>query len=74
MDLLCFLIFTRRIALQFSNHLELIKPNPTDEVDKQKKYAEFASAALGADVDLVGRNAQRESFMGLSDVIHCGKM
>ncbi|KAL3567327.1 hypothetical protein D5086_029978 [Populus alba] len=59
---------------QISNHLELIKPNPRDEPDKQKKDAEFASAVFGADVDLVGGNAQSENFMGLSDVKHCGKM
>ncbi|KAJ6289655.1 hypothetical protein OIU78_025556 [Salix suchowensis] len=59
---------------QISNHLELIKPNPRDELDKQKKDAEFASAVFGPDVDLVGGNAQSENFMGLSDVKHCGKM
>ncbi|XP_031255317.1 switch 2 isoform X1 [Pistacia vera] len=59
---------------QVSNHLELIKPNPRDEPDKQKKDAEFASAVFGPDIDLVGGNAQSESFMGLSDVKHCGKM
>uniref|UniRef100_A0A1D1YFI4 Putative DNA repair and recombination protein RAD26-like n=1 Tax=Anthurium amnicola TaxID=1678845 RepID=A0A1D1YFI4_9ARAE len=59
---------------QISNHLELIKPNPRDELEKQKKDAEFASAVFGADIDLVGGNIQTESFMGLSDVEHCGKM
>ncbi|EEF44408.1 switch 2 [Ricinus communis] len=59
---------------QISNHLELIKPNPRDEPDKQRKDAEFASAVFGPDIDLVGGNAQTESFMGLSDVKHCGKM
>ncbi|MQL86572.1 hypothetical protein Taro_019111, partial [Colocasia esculenta] len=59
---------------QISNHLELIKPNPRDEVEKQKKDAEFASAVFGADIDLVGGNTQNESFMGLSDIEHCGKM
>ncbi|WOL07703.1 switch 2 [Canna indica] len=59
---------------QISNHVELIKPNPKDDVEKQKKDAELASAVFGADVDLVGGNAQSESFMGLSDVEHCGKM
>ncbi|PKA52576.1 DNA repair and recombination protein RAD54 [Apostasia shenzhenica] len=59
---------------QISNHLELIKPNPKDEVEKQKKDAELASAVFGTDIDLVGGNAQTESFMGLSDVQHCGKM
>ncbi|KAJ9170938.1 hypothetical protein P3X46_018998 [Hevea brasiliensis] len=59
---------------QISNHLELIKPNPRDEPDKQRKDAEFASAVFGTDIDLVGGNAQTESFMGLSDVKHCGKM
>ncbi|KAI9093173.1 hypothetical protein K1719_027187 [Acacia pycnantha] len=59
---------------QISNHLELIKPNPKDDPDKQKKDAEFAAAVFGPDIDLVGGNMQIESFMGLSDVKHCGKM
>ncbi|KAJ0982923.1 hypothetical protein J5N97_011178 [Dioscorea zingiberensis] len=59
---------------QISNHLELIKPNPKDEIDKQKKDAELASAVFDADIDLVGGSAQNENFMGLSDVEHCGKM
>ncbi|KAM7249321.1 hypothetical protein ACFE04_016394 [Oxalis oulophora] len=59
---------------QISNHLELIKPNPRDEPDKQRKDAEFASAVFGNDIDLVGGNSRSESFMGLSDVKHCGKM
>ncbi|PKU70093.1 switch 2 [Dendrobium catenatum] len=59
---------------QISNHLELIKPNTKDEVEKQKKDAELASAVFGTDIDLVGGNAQNESFMGLSDAEHCGKM
>lgn len=59
---------------QISNHLELIKPNPKDDVEKQKKDAELASAVFGSDIDLVGGSAQSESFMGLSDVEHCGKM
>ncbi|EXB44640.1 Putative DNA repair and recombination protein RAD26-like protein [Morus notabilis] len=59
---------------QISNHLELIKPNPKDDPDKQKRDAEFALAVFGSDVDLVGGYTQNESFMGLSDVKHCGKM
>ncbi|CAI9089376.1 OLC1v1023941C1 [Oldenlandia corymbosa var. corymbosa] len=59
---------------QVSNHLELIKPNPKDDPDKQRKDAEFASAVFGTDIDLVGGITQNESFMGLSDVKHCGKM
>ncbi|RZB75415.1 Switch 2 isoform E [Glycine soja] len=59
---------------QISNHLELIKPNPKDDPDKQNKDAEFAAAVFGPDIDLVGGNTQNESFMGLSDVTHCGKM
>nr|GME02584.1 switch 2 [Ipomoea batatas] len=59
---------------QVSNHLELIKPNPRDDPDKQRKDAEFAAAVFGPDIDLVGGNTQNESFMGLSDVKHCGKM
>ncbi|CAN6706632.1 unnamed protein product [Malus baccata var. baccata] len=59
---------------QISNHLELIKPNPKDDPDKQKKDAEFATAVFGEDAELVGGNTQNESFMGLSDVKHCGKM
>uniref|UniRef100_A0A2N9GGK5 Switch 2 n=1 Tax=Fagus sylvatica TaxID=28930 RepID=A0A2N9GGK5_FAGSY len=59
---------------QISNHLELIKPNPKDDPDKQRKDAEFASAVFGPDIDLAGGNTQCESFMGLSDVKHCGKM
>ncbi|KAL2474046.1 Switch 2 [Forsythia ovata] len=59
---------------QISNHLELIKPNPKDDPDKQRKDAEFASAVFGIDIDLVGGNSLNESFMGLTDVKHCGKM
>ncbi|XP_023751613.1 switch 2 [Lactuca sativa] len=59
---------------QISNHLELIKPNPRDDSDKVKKDKEFASAVFGTDIDLVGGYYQNESFMGLSDVQHCGKM
>ncbi|KAH1247967.1 Switch 2 [Glycine max] len=39
---------------QISNHLELIKPNPKDDPDKQSKDAEFAAAVFGPDIDLVG--------------------
>lgn len=60
--------------MQISNHLELIKPNPRDDPDKQRKDTEFASSVFGSDIDLVGGNTQNESFMGLSDVKHCGKM
>ncbi|KAH7661986.1 DNA helicase protein [Dioscorea alata] len=59
---------------QISNHLELIKPNPKDEIDKQKKDAELTTIVFDADIDLVGGSAQNENFMGLSDVEHCGKM
>ncbi|XP_073151388.1 switch 2 [Henckelia pumila] len=59
---------------QISNHLELIKPNSKDEQDKQRKDTEFASTVFGTDVNLVGGSAQNDSFMGLSDVKHCGKM
>ncbi|XP_028761649.1 LOW QUALITY PROTEIN: switch 2-like [Neltuma alba] len=59
---------------QISNHLELIKPNPKDDPEKQRKDAEFAAAVFGHDIDLVGGNTQNENFMGLSDVKHCGKM
>ncbi|KAK6252921.1 hypothetical protein QUC31_014641 [Theobroma cacao] len=59
---------------QISNHLELIKPNPRDEPVKQRKDAEFASAVFGPDIDMVGGNAPSESFIGLSDTRHCGKM
>ncbi|PWA82501.1 switch 2 [Artemisia annua] len=59
---------------QISNHLELIKPNPRDDTDKQQKDMVFASAVFGTDIDLVGGYTQNESFMGLSDVQHCGKM
>jgi hypothetical protein len=52
----------------------LIKPNPKDDPDKRRKDAEFASAVFGPDIDLAGGNTQSESFMGLSDVKHCGKM
>ncbi|XP_073061111.1 LOW QUALITY PROTEIN: switch 2 [Primulina eburnea] len=59
---------------QISNHLELIKPNSKDEQDKQRKDSEFASAVFGTDINLVGGSSQNDSFMGLSDVKHCGKM
>lgn len=59
---------------QISNHLELIKPNPKDELEKQKKDAELAAAVFGADIDLVGGTAKSENFMGLSDAENCGKM
>ncbi|RRT55879.1 hypothetical protein B296_00027897 [Ensete ventricosum] len=32
---------------------QLIKPNPKDDLEKQKKDAELVSAVLGADVDLI---------------------
>ncbi|KAK4486941.1 hypothetical protein RD792_006256 [Penstemon davidsonii] len=53
---------------QISNHLELIKPNSKDDQEKQRKDAEFASAIFGNDMD------QNDSFMGLTDIKHCGKM
>ncbi|XP_049415256.1 switch 2 isoform X2 [Solanum stenotomum] len=59
---------------QISNHLELIKPNPRDDPDKQRRDAEFAAAVFGEDVDLVGGSTQNKSFLGLSNVEHCGKM
>lgn len=59
---------------QISNHLELIKPNPRDDPEKQKKDAEFASLVFGPDLDVMGGNTKNESFMGLSEVKHCGKM
>ncbi|KZV14936.1 switch 2 [Dorcoceras hygrometricum] len=59
---------------QISNHLELIKPNLKDEQDKQRKDTEFASTVFGTDINLVGGSAQNDSFMGLSNVKHCGKM
>ncbi|XP_073226331.1 switch 2 isoform X4 [Cicer arietinum] len=59
---------------QISNHLELIKPNPKDDPDKQVKDAKFAAAVYGPDIDLVGGSMQNESFLGLSDAEHCGKM
>ncbi|KAH6764023.1 switch 2 [Perilla frutescens var. frutescens] len=60
---------------QISNHLELIKPSPKDDQDKQTKDAEFSSAVFSNDIDLVGGSTmQSGSFMGLSDVRHCGKM
>ncbi|KAM7495098.1 hypothetical protein LguiB_029707 [Lonicera macranthoides] len=69
------LVFPCLLKLQqISNHLELIKPNPRDDPDKQNKDAAFASAVFGNDIDLVGGNTQNQSFMGLSAVEHCGKM
>ncbi|CAA0161720.1 unnamed protein product [Arabidopsis thaliana] len=59
---------------QISNHLELIKPNPKDEPEKQKKDAEFVSTVFGTDIDLLGGISASKSFMDLSDVKHCGKM
>ncbi|KAK4386341.1 Switch 2 [Sesamum angolense] len=59
---------------QISNHLELIKPNPKDDREKQRKDAEFAAAVFDIDSELVGGTSQNDSFMGVSDVRHCGKM
>ncbi|KAH9310964.1 hypothetical protein KI387_025999 [Taxus chinensis] len=59
---------------QVSNHLELIKPNPKDDPEKQKKDEALAVAIFDKDAELIGGIAQDESFMGLSDVRHCGKM
>ncbi|KAH7518654.1 hypothetical protein FEM48_Zijuj09G0193900 [Ziziphus jujuba var. spinosa] len=59
---------------QISNHVQLIKPNLKDDPDKQKKNAEFASSVFGPDIDMVRRNMQNESFVGISDAKHCGKM
>lgn len=54
--------------------MELIKPNPKDEIEKQKKDAELAAAVFGTDIDLVDGCTKSENFMGLSDAEHCGKM
>lgn len=62
------------LSEQISNHLELIKPNPRDDPDKQRKDTEFAAAVFGKDIDLVGGHTQNKSFLGLSNVEHCGKM
>ncbi|KAJ7558773.1 hypothetical protein O6H91_04G055200 [Diphasiastrum complanatum] len=59
---------------QVSNHLELLKPNLKDEPEKQKKDAAFALLAFGEDAELLGGTQQEESFLGLSDAQHCGKM
>ncbi|XP_011085388.1 switch 2 isoform X2 [Sesamum indicum] len=59
---------------QISNHLELIKPNPKDDREKQSKDAEFAAAVFDIDSELVGGTSQNDSFVGVSDVRHCGKM
>ncbi|KAL0311159.1 UNVERIFIED_CONTAM: Switch 2 [Sesamum angustifolium] len=59
---------------QISNHLELIKPNTKDDREKQRKDAEFAAAVFDIDSELVGGTSQNDSFMGVSDVRHCGKM
>lgn len=59
---------------QISNHLELIKPNPKDDQEKQKKDADLAKEVFGFDIDLVGGGTQNENFMGLSDAKDCGKM
>ena len=52
----------------------MIKPNPRDEIEKQKKDAELAAAVFDTDIELVGGSAKSENFMGLSDSEHCGKM
>ncbi|KAL0405098.1 UNVERIFIED_CONTAM: Switch 2 [Sesamum latifolium] len=62
------------LSLRISNHLELIKPNPKDDQEKQRKDAEFAAAVFDIDSELVGGTGQSDSFMGVSDVRHCGKM
>lgn len=59
---------------QVSNHLELIKPNPKDDLEKQKKDEALAASVFGKDAELIGGVTQDESFMGLSDAQHCGKM
>eukprot|EP00249_Psilotum_nudum_P023073 c28741_g1_i1 orf=351-3611(-) len=59
---------------QVSNHLELIKPNPKDDPDKQKKDEALAALVFGEDVSDVGGTRQDESFLSLSDAEHCGKM
>ncbi|KAF9619442.1 hypothetical protein IFM89_007017, partial [Coptis chinensis] len=45
-----------------------------DDIEKQRKDAEFVSTVFSTDIDLVRGNTQSESFMGLSDVEHCGKL
>ena len=57
-----------------SNHLELIKPNPKDDPEKQKKDQMLAELVFGEDASLIGGVSQDESFLGLSDSQHCGKM
>ncbi|XP_057822858.2 switch 2 isoform X2 [Cryptomeria japonica] len=59
---------------QVSNHLELIKPNTKDDPEKQKKDEALAVAVFEKDAELIGGIAPDESFMGLSDAQHCGKM
>lgn len=61
-------------VIQVSNHLELIKPNNKDDAEKQKKDELLAEYVLAEDAGLVGGTAQEESFLGLSDTQHCGKM
>ena len=43
-------------------------------MEKQEKDAELAAAIFGPDLHLVGGRAHTKSFMGLSDMEHCGKM
>lgn len=51
-----------------------MKPNPKDDPEKQKKDEDFAALVLGEDAALAGGLTQEESFLGLSDAQHCGKM
>ena len=66
--------FLPGFASQVSNHLELIKPNPKDDPEKQKKDEALATFVFEKDAELIGGVMQDESFMGLSDSQHCGKM
>ncbi|EFJ05584.1 hypothetical protein SELMODRAFT_40953, partial [Selaginella moellendorffii] len=59
---------------QVSNHLELLKPNLSDDIEKRRKDAAFASLVFGDDAPSLGGIQPDESFLGLSDSQNCGKM
>ncbi|CAH0479972.1 unnamed protein product [Peronospora belbahrii] len=64
------------MLLKLSNHLELLKVNPHDGLELQHYQAEFAKAAFGSDIDVVGGVNQVSNFHEMCAISTktCGKM
>ena len=63
------------ILRKVSNHLELLKPDPTDDPRKFARDVEVAKLALGEDAaELGGADRADVNFDRVSSAKHCGKM